>query len=281
MVMEPKHLPADSVRRRLYNVIFLADTYWGKVFDVALIGAILISVIAVMLDSVAEFRESHGALLWTVEWVLTVIFTVEYVLRLVCVKEPKRYALSFFGVIDLLAILPTFIALFLPGAQYLLVVRILRILRVFRVLKLVTYVQESNQLMRALWSTRRKITVFLFGVFTVVIVLGSIMYLIEGEEHGFRHIPDGVYWAVVTLTTVGYGDMAPETPFGRTVASVVMVMGYGIIAVPTGIVTAELTAQGGAVRGAGSAPLACKNCGGKRNPTGSQFCCECGESLLE
>ena len=269
--MEPKHLPENSVRRRLYHVIFEADSYWGKAFDVALIGAILVSVAAVMLDSVASFREKYGALLWNVEWVLTAIFTVEYVLRLSCVKEPKRYALSFFGIIDLLAILPTFMALFLSGAQYLLVVRILRILRVFRVLKLATYVQESNQLMRALWSTRRKITVFLFGVFTVVVVLGAIMYLIEGEEHGFRNIPDGVYWAVVTLTTVGYGDMAPETPFGRTVAAIVMVMGYGIIAVPTGIVTAELTHQTGGIKGGEPPKPACKNCASVRNPPGRGF----------
>ncbi len=271
--MEPIHLSSDSIRRRMYNVIFEAESGPSRWFDVSLILAILVSVAVVMLDSVATFRESHGDLLWTLEWILTVIFTVEYVLRLSCVASPRKYALSFFGVIDLLAILPTFIALALPSAKYLLVVRILRILRVFRVLKLATYVRESNQLSRALWASRRKIVVFLFAVFTIVIVLGSLMYLIEGEENGFSSIPRGVYWAVVTLTTVGYGDIAPQTPQGQAVATLVMVMGYGIIAVPTGIVTAELTSN--VNRPAGS----CEACASTRSPKESRYCCDCGAPL--
>ncbi|MBL4771367.1 MAG: ion transporter [Planctomycetes bacterium] len=271
--MEPKLLSPKSVRRRMYHVIFEAESHLGRAFDVALILAILLSVVVVMLDSVASFRESHGSLLWTLEWILTLIFTVEYMLRLSCVASPRKYALSFFGVIDLLAILPTFIALALPSAKYLLVVRILRILRVFRVLKLVTYVRESNQLSRALWATRRKIVVFLFAVFTIVIVLGSLMYLIEGEEHGFSSIPRGVYWAVVTLTTVGYGDIAPQTPAGQAVAMVVMVLGYGIIAVPTGIVTAELTSS------SMKAAPTCSKCQSNRTPEGASFCCDCGAEL--
>lgn len=271
--MEPKQLSPESVRRRMYHVIFEAESRLGRAFDVALILTILLSVAVVMLDSVATYRESHGSLLWTLEWTFTLIFTVEYALRLSCVVSPRKYAFSFFGVIDLLAILPTFIALALPGAKYFLVVRILRILRIFRVLKLATYVQESNQLSRALWASRRKIVVFLFAVFTIVIVLGSLMYLIEGEEHGFSSIPRGVYWAVVTLTTVGYGDIAPQTPQGQAVAMIVMILGYGIIAVPTGIVTAELTSSS-IKRGIG-----CSKCHSKRNPAGAQFCCDCGAEL--
>ena len=272
--MEPTQLSRDSFRRRMYHVIFEAESGPGRWFDVSLILAILVSVAVVMLDSVAAYRESHGSLLWTLEWILTVIFTVEYVLRLSCVNSPRRYALSFFGIIDLLAILPTFIALALPAAKYLLVVRILRILRVFRVLKLATYVQESNQLSRALWASRRKIVVFLFAIFTIVIVLGSLMYLIEGEEHGFSSIPRGVYWAVVTLTTVGYGDIAPQTPQGQAVATIVMVMGYGIIAVPTGIVTAELTS------GASKGDRPCPACSSRRSPIESKYCCDCGAPLF-
>jgi voltage-gated potassium channel len=271
--MEPKHLSRTSIRRRMYHVIFEAKAGWGRWFDVALIATILLSVVVVMLDSVAEYRMDHGQLLWTLEWALTLIFTLEYALRLSCVASPKKYALSFFGIIDLLAILPTFIALALPSAKYLLVVRILRILRIFRVLKLATYVQESNQLSRALWASRRKIVVFLFAVFTIVIVLGSLMYLIEGEDHGFSSIPRGVYWAIVTLTTVGYGDVAPETPLGQAVASLVMVLGYGVIAVPTGIVTAELTSS------AAKSGRACSNCSSRENPNAAKFCCECGSDL--
>ncbi len=276
--MEPKHLSRESLRRRLYHVIFEADTFWGKTFDVALIIAILISVAAVMLDSVETYRASHGPMLLTIEWVLTIFFTVEYLLRLTCVSEPRKYAYSFFGLIDLLAILPTFIGLFVPGAQYLLVVRVLRILRVFRVLKLAQYVQESNVLTRALWASRRKITVFLFAVFTIVVVIGSIMYLIEGQSNDtFSSIPQAVYWAVVTLTTVGYGDITPQTEIGKTVATVVMVLGYGIIAVPTGIVTGEMITQAkGPQRPEGQE---CRQCHSRRNPEAALYCCDCGTRL--
>ena len=276
--MEPTQLPQQSLRRRLYHIIFEADTPVGKTFDIALIGAILLSVAAVMLDSVGSIRAQYGPVLITTEWVLTIFFTIEYILRLSCVSDPKKYALSFFGIIDLLAILPTFIGLFLPGAQYLLVVRVLRILRIFRVFKLAQYVQESNLLTRALWASRRKITVFLFAVFTIVIVIGSIMYLIEGDSNPtFSSIPQGVYWAIVTLTTVGYGDITPQTEVGQGVAALVMIMGYGIIAVPTGIVTGELITQArGPVRPEG---LECRQCGSTRNPEGSKYCCDCGTRL--
>jgi len=227
-------------RSKAYEVIFGHDTAAGKAFDVVLIVAILASVVIVMLDSVAALAAHHPAF-FRAEWIFTLLFTAEYVLRLLSVRRPSGYALSFFGIVDLLAVLPSYLSLLVPGGQYLIVIRILRVLRVFRVLKLAQYVGEARTLGLALRASRYKITVFLFTVLTIVVVVGSLMYLIEGPRHGFSSIPRGVYWAIVTLTTVGYGDIAPATPLGQAVAAMVMIMGYGIIAVPTGIVTAELT----------------------------------------
>ena len=227
-------------RAKAHEIIFEADTPAGKAFDIALIVTILVSVVAVMLESVAPVRARYGSVLRITEWVITVVFTIEYILRLLCVGQPARYARSFFGVIDLLAILPTYISFFIPGAQALAVVRVLRILRVFRVLKLVQYVQEASVLRQALANSGRKILVFVFVVFTIVIIVGALMYLVEGEAAGFTSIPISVYWAVVTLTTVGYGDIAPVTALGQFLSAILMIMGYGIIAVPTGIVTTEL-----------------------------------------
>ncbi len=239
MTNNPKQLSAW--RERMWRIIFLADTPKGRAFDVWLILLILASVSVVMLESVAPIRASWGKELWIAEWTFTSAFTLEYIARLTCTRRPMRYARSFFGIVDLLAILPTYLVVLFPAAHYFMVIRVLRILRAFRVLKLAAHVREANILIRSLIASRRKITVFLFAVFTLTVILGSLMYLIEGEENGFDSIPRGVYWAVVTLTTVGYGDIAPHTPFGQFVASLVMVMGYGIIAVPTGIVTAEMT----------------------------------------
>ncbi len=269
---ETKHDQEEGWRQRLYEIIFEADTPTGKAFDVALILLILASVITVMLESVPSIREQHGSLLWTAEWVFTLVFTLEYVVRLVCARRPWRYARSFFGVVDLLAILPTYLIILFPAARYLVVIRVLRILRAFRVLKLAAHVREANLLMRSLVASRRKITVFLFAVFTMTVILGSLMYLIEGEAHGFDSIPRGVYWAIVTLTTVGYGDIAPETPFGQFVASIVMIMGYGVIAVPTGIVTAEMTAaaiRDGAIR-------TCEHCEERQHARHARLCHQCG-----
>ena len=266
--------PAAGLRERLYVVIFEADTRAGKAFDVFLILAILASVGTVMAESVVGIRERHGPLLRLLEWVFTGLFTVEYLLRLWCARRPGRYARSFFGVIDLLAILPTYVAALLPGAQYLLVVRILRILRAFRVLKLAQHVAEADVLRRALVASRRKITVFLFAVFSSVVVLGSMMYLIEGAENGFTSIPKSVYWAVVTLTTVGYGDISPQTPVGQALASFIMVLGYGIIAVPTGIVTAELTS---AARERDA--RRCAACKAGNHAPDALFCHRCAASL--
>ena len=231
---------ASAARKRTYAVIFEHDTPAGRAFDVLLIAAILASVLVVMMESVATLRASHGALLRSLEWAFTIVFTIEYALRLWCVERPVRYARSFLGIIDLLAVVPTYISLLAPGGQVLTVVRILRVLRVFRILKLTQYVGEARLLGRALRAARYKITVFVMTVLTIVVIVGSLMYLIEGPAAGFTSIPRGVYWGIVTLTTVGFGDITPQTPLGQALASVVMIMGYGIIAVPTGIITVEL-----------------------------------------
>jgi len=224
----------------MYEVIFEADTRAGKWFDIALIICIVVSVITVMLNSVGSIRDNIGPLLHMIEWVITILFTIEYIFRLICVGRAIRYARSFYGIIDLIAILPTYLALVIPNAQGLLVIRVLRVLRIFRVLKLTEYIGEARLLGKALRASARKIVVFLLTVLTLVTVLGSVMYLIEGGEGGFSSIPQSVYWAIVTLTTVGYGDIAPQSPAGQALASVVMILGYSIIAIPTGIVSVEL-----------------------------------------
>ena len=270
-----EHEPLTGWRARAHTIIFGSNTPGGKAFDVVLILAILLSIVVVMLESVQEIRARHGTALRVAEWSFTALFTLEYVLRLACVRRPAEYARSFFGVVDLLAILPTYLSVLVPGAQAMLVIRTVRILRVFRVLKLANYVAESETLVRALYASRRKIQVFMFAVFTLVVVFGALMYLVEGPEHGFTSIPRGVYWAVVTLTTVGYGDISPQTNLGQAIASVIMVLGYGIIAVPTGIVTAELARQ--------SLPpisgRACRSCGAVGHRDDSIYCRLCGERI--
>jgi voltage-gated potassium channel len=229
-----------------------------------------------MLDSVASFRAQYGGPLRIVEWIFTVLFTVEYLLRLWCVRRPRDYALTFFGVIDLLAVAPTYVGLFLPGGHYLTVIRILRVIRVFRVLKLAQYVGEARVLGAALRAARHKIAVFLVAIVTIVIVVGSLMYIVEGPSRGFTSIPRGIYWAIVTLTTVGFGDITPVSNLGQALASVVMIMGYGIIAVPTGIVTAELTAQ---ARTSSATALTCSKCGHAESDLSSAYCRRCGVAL--
>jgi voltage-gated potassium channel len=230
-----------SLKQSVHQVIFEADTPAGRLFDIALIVFILLSVAVVLLDSIESVHIVHGDLLYRIEWVFTVVFTIEYLLRLWCIQSSVLYARSFYGIVDLLGILPTYLSLVITGAQYMLVIRVLRVLRVFRVLRLVRYVNEASVLSEALKASRRKITMFLFTVLTMIVVFGSLMYLVEGPANGFTSIPKSIYWAVVTLTTVGYGDISPVTPLGRFVASIVMIMGYAIIAVPTGIVTMELS----------------------------------------
>jgi len=262
-------------RLRLHEVIFEADTPAGKTFDVLLIGSILLSVAVVMLDSVAVFQRSYGAAFYLLEWLFTILFTVEYVLRLLSVGRPLAYARSFFGVVDLMAILPTYASLLIPGSQYLIVIRILRILRVFRILKLVQYSGEARLIMRALRESRRKIFVFLYAVMTIVVIMGSLMYLIEGRENGFTSIPRSIYWAIVTLTTVGYGDISPRTDIGQVLAAMIMITGYAIIAVPTGIVTVELS------RAAQSKvdTRACLECGADGHDPDARHCKYCGTEL--
>ncbi|NNG28148.1 MAG: ion transporter [Ignavibacteriaceae bacterium] len=227
-------------RIKLYEIIFEADTHAGKFFDVMLIWAILASVTVVFLESINALKVDYGEWFIILEWVFTILFTIEYVLRIICVRKPFRYIFSFFGVVDFLAIVPTYLSLLIAGSQYLLVIRILRLLRVFRVFKLTHLVKQSDVLVKALKASRAKIAVFLFAVVTLVVIIGALMYVIEGPENGFTSIPVSMYWAIVTLTTVGYGDISPQSPIGQLLASMVMVMGYGIIAVPTGIVSVEI-----------------------------------------
>jgi voltage-gated potassium channel len=232
---------ADDWRERWYEIIFEADTPAGKAFDVALLVAILLSVLVVMLESVESVREHNAALLIGAEWFFTAMFTVEYVVRIVCARRPLRYVFSFYGIVDLLAVLPTYLMVLSPGAQRLAVVRSLRLLRAFRIFKLGHMLSEATEFRRAIWASRPKIAVFLTFVVIAVVIVGSAMHLIEGPESGFTSIPQSMYWAVVTMTTVGYGDVAPQSPLGKSLAACIMVLGYCLIIVPTGIVSAELT----------------------------------------
>lgn len=269
-----------NMKELIHEIIFEADTPPGKWFDVLLIVSILASVAVVMADSVGAIQVSHGRLLTVAEWFFTILFTVEYALRLYSVRSPMKYAVSFYGVVDFLAIIPTYLSLAFPATKYFLVLRILRILRVFRVLKLIQYLKEADLLIKALSASRRKITVFLFTVLTLVTIFGSIMYIIEGETSGFTSIPLGIYWAVVTMTTVGYGDLAPRTGLGQLLASVIMILGYAIIAVPTGIVTAEIgLAMAGDASGKGLSRQACLNCSLEGHDIDAVYCKFCGEHL--
>ena len=262
---------------RLNDIIFGAESKAGKAFDVFLIIAILISVLGVMLESVSSISPNYKRWLFFIEWSFTLAFTIEYVLRLLCVKHPLKYAFSFYGIVDLLSILPSYLSIVLPGANTFLVIRILRILRVFRILKLFSYMREAEQLAWAMRSSRRKILVFLYVVFTIVVVFGSIMYMIEGPENGFTSVPTGIYWAIVTLTTVGYGDITPATAFGQMIASATMITGYAIIAVPTGIYTAELTQAMRHKRDA----RGCLGCGKTGHEVDASYCRHCGTALAE
>lgn len=267
--------PVAPWRLLLHEIIFEADTPAGKAFDITLIVAIILSIIAVMFDSVAEVRAQHGSLLYITEWFFTLLFTAEYGLRIISLGKPGRYIKSFYGIVDLVAILPTYLSLLLPGSQFLMVIRVLRLLRIFRILKLAQYINESETLLKAMRSSLRKISVFLFVVMTLVLIFGSLLYLIEGDNSGFTSIGISCYWAITTLTTVGYGDISPQSPLGRAVASVIMIMGYGVIAVPTGIVTAELVAP---IRGKVSTQ-ACPQCGGEKHSYDAVFCKYCGAGL--
>lgn len=272
---KPEH---SGWRRTWHVVIFEAETAAGKAFDIALLWLIIFSIFVVMLESVESFWKQFALIFSILEWFFTLLFTLEYLVRLLTVKHPWRYAVSFFGVVDLLSIIPTYLSLIFVGSHYLLVIRTLRLLRVFRVLKLGRMVSESQALLRALQASRHKIMVFLSSVLALVVILGTMMYMIEGGENGFSSIPRAIYWAIVTLTTVGYGDIAPQTVLGQTLASLVMILGYAIIAVPTGIVTSELTQ----IQQHTEANIpACPNCRAASQETLARFCKFCGYAFAE
>ena len=266
---------ATGWRSSLHEVVFESETPAGRAFDITVIVLILLSVAAVMLESIAEVRQILGPELLAAEWAFTILFTFEYALRLLSVKHPIKYVFSFYGLVDLLAIVPTYLGLFVPGTQFFLTVRILRLLRIFRILKLSEYTSASRIITSALISSRKKIFVFLVAILTIVTVVGSLMYVIEGEQHGFINIPIGIYWAIVTLTTVGYGDLSPQTALGKILASVVMILGYGIIAVPTGIVSAELARSAHAPQ----STQVCPECHAEAHDIDAVFCKYCGGRL--
>lgn len=272
----PDEAPAQAGwRHRLHTLIFESDTRAGKAFDVALLATILASIAVVMLDSVASLRERYGLSFFVAEWLFTVLFTIEYALRVASVRRPWRYVFSVWGLIDLLAILPSYISLFFPNTQYLLAVRVLRLLRIFRIFKLARHLDEAGVLKRALFASRRKITVFLSTVLTLTVLFGTLMYVIEGPDHGFSSIPKSVYWAVVTMTTVGFGDITPKTPLGQLVTTFIMLTGYGIIAVPTGIYASELARENSRSVSA----QACPDCSAEGHDPDAKHCKYCGAQL--
>lgn len=270
--------PAAGWRRQLYVVIFEADTRAGRLFDIGVIIAILASILVVMLDSVASISQQHNRLFIALEWAFTLMFTAEYIARLLCVPHPWRYARSFYGVIDLLALLPTYLAVLVPELHALIDVRVLRLLRIFRIFKLTRYAAEFRHLSDALAASRRKIAVFLGFVLMVVVVTGTLMYVIEGPGNGFTSIPTAAYWAITTMTTVGFGDITPKTDLGRLLASLMMLLGWGVLAVPTGIVTAEMSAQ----RNSTPRPVTtrtCPECLTEDHRADANFCRHCGHRL--
>jgi voltage-gated potassium channel len=275
MAMKPKEQPLAPWREHMHEVIFEADTPAGRGFDIALLVAIGLSVLAVILESVAGIQERFGPVLRTVEWLFTILFTVEYVLRLLSVRRPLRYVFSFFGIVDLLSILPTYLSLFITGAQSLLVIRALRLLRVFRVLKIVRHLNELSALVAAVKATRAKITVFVMVVMILVLIMGSAMYVVEGAESGFTSIPRGIYWAIVTVTTVGYGDIAPRTIIGQIIAAVAMLLGYSLIIIPTGIFSTEM-ARASAKQ---VSTQSCPACVREGHDLDASHCKHCGEQL--
>lgn len=263
-------------RARLHNIIYESDTAAGKTFDIILLAAIVISIVVVMLDSIDTINARYGHILYKIEWGFTILFTIEYILRLISIRLPHKYALSFFGIVDLLAVLPTYLSTFILGAQSLLVLRAMRLLRIFRIFRMIHFLSELRFLSLALINSLRKISIFVLFLLTIVVILGSIMYLIEDSENGFTSIPQSIYWAIVTITTVGYGDMYPATSAGKFIASIIMLLGYGFIAVPTGIVSTEMAL---AARKRRQANNACPNCGKEGHDIDAKFCKYCGDKL--
>ena len=273
------HSQHKNWKDKLHEIIYEADTRAGKSFDVIILIIILASIVLVMLESVSYINEKYASLFNILEWIITIVFTIEYFLRIIAISKPKNYIFSFYGIVDFLSTIPKYLSILFVGTHALVALRALRLLRVFRILKLARFIGESNNLVKALKASRAKISVFLFAVLIVAIILGTVMYLIEGPEHGFTSIPRSVYWCIVTLTTVGYGDISPETPLGQFIASLVMILGYGIIAVPTGIVTSEYTQQ------AKDSKIHlntqhCANCNTDNHQDDAKFCHNCGHTLF-
>ena len=278
-------MTSNNLKNKLHTIIYEADTPMGKLFDVVLLILILVSVILVMLESVTSIDTHYHDLLYFGEWVITIFFTIEYILRIITVKKASNYIFSFYGIIDLLSTIPLYLSFILAGSNALLAVRALRLLRVFRILKITRYMGEANKLNKALRDSKPKILVFLFAVLILSIIAGTIMYLVEGEQSGFVSIPISVYWCIVTLTTVGFGDIAPVTPLGQFIAAIIMIMGYGIIAVPTGIVSAEYASK---KTHTVDDPeyihvntQSCQNCNENNHHDNAEFCHKCGTTLLE
>lgn len=268
-------MKGNSWKYQLYRIIFESDTPSGKAFDIILIIFILCSSLLVMVESIEILREAYGTIMLVLEWFFISVFTLEYILRVICAKHRLKYVISFFGIVDLLAILPVFISIFVPAANFLIIVRVFRLLRLFRILKMVRYVEESGILLRALLASRPKIIVFIITIFSIISIVGSLMYVIEGPENGFSSIPESMYWAIVTISTVGYGDISPQTSPGKFLASLLMIIAYGILAVPTGIISFELAQE--AKRPSNN--KICSNCNTKGHRADSVFCSKCGERL--
>ncbi|MDP5105875.1 MAG: ion transporter [Polaribacter sp.] len=272
-----KEIKKTDWKERIHEIIYEAETKEGKLFDVILLIAIIASVILVMLESIKSFDDKYHDVLNILEWIITILFSIEYILRIITIKKPSKYIFSFYGIIDFLSTIPKYLSLILINSHHLAAFRALRLLRVFRILKLARYIGASNNLMIALKASRAKIAVFIFFIVIICIILGTIMYMIEGAENGFTSIPRSVYWAIVTLTTVGFGDIAPQTPFGQLIASVIMILGYGIIAIPTGIVSSEMTKT--ADNKIHTNTQACANCSAEKHKDNAQFCYNCGDKL--
>lgn len=281
MKIRQSHIPVEKGKlkpwqKKIHEVIFEADTFAGKAFDLGLLVAIILSIIVVMLESVPSLSKKYHDIFYVIEWVFTGFFTLEYIARIISIRKPTRYIFSFYGIIDLFSIIPTYFSLFITGSESLMVIRAVRLLRIFRILKLARFVKESKQLGDAIKASRHRILVFLLAVLTLSTILGTIMYLVESAEAGFTSIPRSIYWAIITLTTVGYGDIAPITPLGQFIASIVMIMGYAILAVPTGIVTSELIKPH---TNAEVTSKSCNNCAAGGHDSNAIFCKICGEKL--
>lgn len=263
----------QEFRNKIYRIVFESDTRAGRLFDLILLWLILLSIISVFLESITNFREKHLDTIHIVEWIFTILFTIEYALRIYSSKKAWTYVFSFYGLIDFISFIPNYLSILFPGAQYLMVVRSLRLLRVFRILKLSRFINEGNVLKNALKASIHKITVFILSVITMVTIIGTLMYIIEGEESGFDNIPISIYWAIVTITTVGYGDISPQSPLGQFLASILMIVGYGIIAVPTGIVTVAIA------KASEDSKVKCKSCSSIITPENANFCFNCGKEI--